>query len=224
MNVRPATRDVLRLAVFALPALLVLPACPTPPSNGAAPPMPGPAPTRPMARHVVAATPDDDFRPGVANFAKVSPTLWRGAQPTAEGFKNLEAAGVKTVVNLRSDHDDVPLLAGTRLAPVRIAMRAWAPHEDEVVAFLEVAQDPARAPVYVHCAQGRDRTGYCIAAWRMVVEGWSADEAIAEMEAFHFNSLWRRNKDWLRDLDVERIRKRMAEDAARGAAAGSAER
>ena len=210
MNLRPARRGIPRLAQLALPALLVLPACPTPPSGDAAPPMPGPAPTRPMARHIVAATPDDDFCGGVTNFAKVAPTLWRGAQPTAEGFKHLEAAGVKTVVNLRSDHDDAPLLAGTRLEPVRIEMRAWDPDEDEVVAFLKVAQDPARAPVYVHCAQGRDRTGYCIAAYRMVVEGWSADEAIAEMEAFHFNSLWLRNKHWLRDLDVERIRRRLA--------------
>jgi hypothetical protein len=30
------------------------------------------------------------------------------------------------------------------------------------------------------------------------------------MEAFHFNSLWRRNKDWLRELDVERIRRQLA--------------
>jgi len=195
---------------LALPALLVLPACPTPPSGGAAPPMPGPTPTCPMARHIVAATPCDDFCGGVSNFAKVSPSLWRGAQPTAEGFKHLEAAGVRTVVNLRSDHDDAPLLADTRLDPVRIEMHAWDPDEDEVVAFLQVAQDPARAPVYVHCAQGRDRTGYCIAVYTMVVEGWGADEAIAEMAAFRFNSLWLRNKTWLRDLDVERIRERVA--------------
>ena len=34
------------------------------------------------------------------NFRKVSDALWRGSQPTREGFRNLETAGVKTIVNL----------------------------------------------------------------------------------------------------------------------------
>jgi hypothetical protein len=50
--------------------------------------------------------PCDNCISGVENFAKISPALWRGAQPTAEGFRSLEAAGVKTVINLRGRHDD----------------------------------------------------------------------------------------------------------------------
>jgi hypothetical protein len=46
--------------------------------------------------------PCDDCLVGVENFAKVSRALWRGAQPTAEGFRNLEAAGANTVVSLRT--------------------------------------------------------------------------------------------------------------------------
>jgi protein tyrosine phosphatase (PTP) superfamily phosphohydrolase (DUF442 family) len=193
------------LAIVATLATVVLHACSPPPSSGVAPDAPATRATTSRA-----ATPRDDFCVGVTNFAKVSPALWRGAQPTAEGFRNLEAAGAKTVVNLRSDHDDAALLEGTRLESIAIRMRPWDLDEDEIVAFLRVAQDPARQPVFVHCSQGRDRTGYCIAAWRMVVEGWSADEAIAEMEAFHFNAVWIGNRSALRELDVARMRKRLA--------------
>src|SRR5262245_40879679 len=71
------------------------------------------------------AQPCDTCIAGVANFAKVSAALWRGAQPTSEGFRNLEAAGVKTIVNFRHDHDDLPLLNGTNLKYLWIPARAW---------------------------------------------------------------------------------------------------
>src|SRR3954453_13044675 len=38
---------------------------------------------------------------GVGNFHQVSEHVYRGAQPTDEGFKNLAKLGVKTVIDLR---------------------------------------------------------------------------------------------------------------------------
>src|SRR5437588_10703335 len=46
------------------------------------------------------ASPSDDI-PGLPNFAKVSDGLYRGAQPTREGFVALKQMGVKTVIDLR---------------------------------------------------------------------------------------------------------------------------
>src|SRR5262245_30150521 len=40
---------------------------------------------------------------GIENFDQVSPTLYRGAQPTEAGFRTLAKMDVKTVVNLRSE-------------------------------------------------------------------------------------------------------------------------
>ena len=108
--------------------------------------------------------------PGVANFAKVSPALWRGAQPTAAGFRALEAAGAKTIVNLRHDHDDLPLLNGTKLKYLWLPSRSWSPSEQTIVLFLRALQDTSSWPVYVHCAQGRDRTGCCVASYRIVYQ------------------------------------------------------
>src|SRR4030042_3812035 len=41
-------------------------------------------------------------REALPNLHQVTPTLYRGAQPTAVGMRQLKAMGVKTVVNLRS--------------------------------------------------------------------------------------------------------------------------
>ena len=146
------------------------------------------------------AKPCDDCLPGVENFGRISPALWRGAQPTAEGFRSLEAAGVRTIVSLRHDHDDAPLMQGTQLKLVRIPARAWHPEEEDMVRFLEVLQDPANWPVYVHCAQGRDRTGYAVATYRVVVQDWSADDALHEMFDFHFNTAWFYNPIFIRKV------------------------
>lgn len=165
-------------------------------------------PAVPPTRH--AAEPCDACLAGVRNFAKVSPALWRGGQPTEEGFRSLEAAGVKTILSLREYHDDLPLLNGTRLKYLRIPMHAWNPEEAELVLFLKalekILKDPQSAPVFVHCAQGKDRTGYSLAAYRMVFENWTADDAIHEMFDFRFNSIWFNNPTFLRDLDVRRVR------------------
>jgi len=146
---------------------------------------------------------------GVVNFAKISPELWRGAQPTDEGFRNLERAGVKTILSLRAHHDDLPLLGGTKLKYLRIPMHAWDPEEAQLVLLLNVFErmfkDPDSRPVFVHCEEGRDRTGYSVAAYRMVFDGWTPDDAIHEMFDFRFNAIWFRNPTFLRRLDVERV-------------------
>ncbi len=156
------------------------------------------------------AQPCDTCLPGVENFAKLDGVLWRGAQPTAEGFKALEQAGVKAVVSFRSDHDDLHLMKGTRLRYLRIPSRAWRARETAIAQFLKVLQDPSNHPVYIHCAQGRDRTGYNAAAYRMVVQGWKAEEALKEMHAFRFNTIWVGNPAFLKRLDVARLKEEVA--------------
>ena len=145
----------------------------------------------------------------MANFAKAHPALWRGAQPTAAGFRELERQGARTVVSFRHDHDDLPLLAGTKLKYLRIPSRAYRPEEANLAAFLKVMENPDNWPVFIHCAQGRDRTGYNAAAYRIVVQGWSADAAIEEMKAFRFNAIWMGNPGFLRHMDPERVRERV---------------
>jgi hypothetical protein len=66
--------------------------------------------------------------------------LYRGAQPTEEGIKQLKALGVKTIVNLRSLHGD-PIGDTNGVTGVAIATQPW-DVEPEDVAIQASADQP----------------------------------------------------------------------------------
>ena len=66
--------------------------------------------------------------------------------------------------------------------------------------------------VFVHCQYGADRTGAAVAVYRVVVLGWTKDDAIAEMDKFGFHSIWSVLKKYVRNLDVPRLKAKI--DAA----------
>jgi protein tyrosine/serine phosphatase len=146
--------------------------------------------------------------PGLPNLHKVSDDLYRGAQPTAEGMKQLEKLGVKTVINLRSLHSDRDDIKYTGLAYEHINMTTWNTEDKDVVRFLQIVTDSNRTPVFVHCQHGADRTGTMCAIYRIAEQGWSKDEAIEEMTkgGFGFHSIWRNLPNYVRKLDIDKIK------------------
>ena len=146
---------------------------------------------------------------GVPNYHKVSDTLYRSAQPTAEGMANLKAQGVQTIVNLRSFHSNRKEIGNTGLASEHIFMKTWHPEREEVVRFLQIVTDPKRTPALVHCQHGADRTGTMCAIYRVAVQGWTKDEAIREMTqgGYGFHEIWPNLPAWIKDLDIEAVRK-----------------
>jgi tyrosine-protein phosphatase SIW14 len=149
-------------------------------------------------------------RPGLSNLYKLSDDLYRGAQPTAEGFRQLQAMGVRTVVNLRSFHSDRDEMGDVPLGYEDIPMKAWHPEEEDVVRFLQIVTDPQKTPVFVHCQHGSDRTGAISAAYRIAVQGWTADDAVDEMVGggYGLHEIWRhRMTDFLEGLDFEKIKR-----------------
>lgn len=145
---------------------------------------------------------------GVPNLHQVSDRLYRSAQPSAEGMKNLKAMGIETIVNLRSFHSDRDKIAGTGLAYEHIYMKAWHPEEEDAVRFLQIVTHPKRTPVLVHCQHGADRTGTMVALYRVAVQGWNKEEAIKEMiqGGFGFHGIWDDLIDWIRGLDIEKMK------------------
>ena len=133
--------------------------------------------------------------PGVENFARVCPALYRGAQPTEEGFRQLKAMGVKTVVDFRSYHSTKKQVEAAGMKAVEIPLKAdlgsVPPSDDELKEFFKVIMDPANQPVYIHCAFGKDRTGTMAACYRMEVDGWTPEEAMQEMEAFGYHTIYK---------------------------------
>lgn len=147
---------------------------------------------------------------GVPNLHKVADTLYRSAQPSAEGMRSLKAMGIETIVNLRSFHSDREEIGHTGLAYEHIYMKAWHPEEEEVVRFLQVVTNSKRAPVLVHCQHGADRTGTMCVLYRVAVQGWSKEEAVKEMMqgGFGFHGIWDNLIHWINAVDVEEIKKK----------------
>lgn len=146
---------------------------------------------------------------GVPNLHKVSDNLYRSAQPTAEGMRNLKQMGIRTIVSLRSFHSDRDEIGHSGLGYEHIYMKAWHPEREEVVRFLQIVTNPERTPVLVHCMHGADRTGTMSALYRIAVQGWTKKEAIREMTdgGFNFHAVFDNLPEWIQQLDVESIRK-----------------
>jgi protein tyrosine phosphatase (PTP) superfamily phosphohydrolase (DUF442 family) len=145
---------------------------------------------------------------GVPNMYKVSDVLYRGAQPTEAGMREIKKLGVNTVINLRSFHSDRDEIGNTDLKMEHIFMKSWHPEREDVVAFMRLVSEPTNAPVFVHCHYGADRTGMMCAIYRIVVQGWSKREAIREMRdgGFGFHEIWSNLPDWIDELDVESLK------------------
>jgi tyrosine-protein phosphatase SIW14 len=148
-------------------------------------------------------------RPGVGNLFRVSDDLYRGAQPTTEGFRGLQKLGIKTIVNLRAFHSDKKKLRGRGLSYERIRFVVWHPEREDVVRFLKIVNDPERTPVFIHCRRGADRTGMIAAIYRICVQGWSKRDAIDEMTrgGYGFAPVWSHLADYIEALDVEELRR-----------------
>jgi len=144
--------------------------------------------------------------PGVAgleNFARVNANLYRGAQPTEEGFRQLKSMGVKTVIGLRSNHSTKKEVEAAGLTSVELPLKAdlesVPPTDAEIKKFFDVVLDPARQPCYFHCAFGKDRTGTMCAIWRMEMDGWTPDEALQEMDSFGYHTYYKDFAQFVRD-------------------------
>jgi len=149
-------------------------------------------------------------RPGLENLHRVSDDLYRGAQPTEEGMRELKKMGIRTIVNLREYHSDTDEIGETGLDVVDIPMAAWDPEDEHMVQFLQVMGNPQRSPVFVHCQHGSDRTGTMCAIYRIVLCGWSKDEAVREMTrgGFGFHGVFRNLPKFIEALDIEDMKRR----------------
>ena len=126
--------------------------------------------------------------PGIPRFGEVTSTLYRGGQPTQEGFRNLAKMGINIVVDLRGSRESERRLVtglGMRYAPLQ--WQCFSPRDEHFAKFLTLLRENPGKKVFVHCRVGDDRTGMDIAAYRIAEQGWTAEEARKEMEAYGVN-------------------------------------
>jgi protein tyrosine phosphatase (PTP) superfamily phosphohydrolase (DUF442 family) len=118
-----------------------------------------------------------------ANRTRVSPELWRSAQPTPRQIASFAALGGRTVVNLRGgrEHGSWPLEKeacdrhGVALVDFVVRSRE-APDRDTILAAKDFFAG-LEYPILVHCKSGADRAGLFSALYLLVQEGRTVAEA-----------------------------------------------
>jgi tyrosine-protein phosphatase SIW14 len=133
---------------------------------------------------------------GLTNFGRVTEKLYRGGQPTSDGFNALRAMGVGIVVNLRDDRTE---MATEKRQVESLGMKyigiPWSanrePSSTQVVEFLDLVRANPDTKIFVHCRRGADRTGVMIAAYRIAMEHRPVAEAVSEMRRYHYDWFFR---------------------------------
>jgi uncharacterized protein (TIGR01244 family) len=127
--------------------------------------------------------------PGVRNFHQVNERIYRGGQPTDEGWSSLAGLGVKTVIDLRREGEgghsiavEAQAVEAAGMRYVSVPMEGIVPPTDEQISKILGLLD-SEEPVFVHCKEGKDRTGTAIACYRIAHEGWQNKKAMNEAES-----------------------------------------
>jgi len=138
----------------------------------------------------------------IRNFHKVNDWLYRGGQPGSDGVRALVQLGVRTVISLRWGKRGVETerisveAAGMKF--VNIRLNYWnLPSQAILDEFLSLLNDPEQRPIFIHCLHGADRTGLLIAIYRIAKDGWTVENAYAEMKQYGFHRFRIRNFKWM---------------------------
>jgi protein tyrosine phosphatase (PTP) superfamily phosphohydrolase (DUF442 family) len=156
---------------------------------------------------------------GVDNFFKLNDHVYRGAQPTGEGFRNLAKLGIKTVVDLREA--DARAVAEERTVTaagmqyINVPMTGLTPPTNEQMAkIMTFLQDGSGGPVFVHCKRGADRTGAVMAAYRIEHDQWDNNRALSEAKALGMGSFQFPRQNYVRGYQAHKIQARPLEAKA----------
>ena len=133
---------------------------------------------------VTAAGSDIPTSSNIPRFQMLSNGLFRGGQPDKKGFEFLKQKGVRTVVNLRTENDEEPIVKKLGMNYVQIAIDDPRPSSKipaaAIAKYFEVVTNPDNYPIFFHCRRGADRTGAMAAFYRINNQGWDAKKAYSE--------------------------------------------
>ena len=132
---------------------------------------------------------------GVPNFQEVGPGVYRGGQPTTEGWVYLQKKGIKTVIKLdlaSEGSDDEAVALGMVVVdasgpPADLTNFLEAPKPERIRLAVQTLENESLRPIYVHCLHGQDRTGLVIGLYRVLHDHKTKSEAYEEMRKNGFH-------------------------------------
>ena len=132
--------------------------------------------------------------PGVMNAASITDEpLSPKRNPLLTDMQGLRKLGVDIVVDFRDETAEIKfdkkMVESQGMKFVSVPWKGDSlPTHDELITFFKLLHDNPDKKIFIHCEYGKDRTGVMSAIYRIAVEHWSADQSIAEMREFHYNS------------------------------------
>jgi len=145
------------------------------------------------------------------NMYKVDDFLYRSEQPNKSEFRKISKLGIKEVLNLREYHSDKDETEDVDIRLHRIKIATGSITEKQVIKALNIILK-SNGPILVHCWHGSDRTGAIIAAYRVVLQGWSKEKAIEELISGgygHHSFIYSNIADLIEKLDVNKIKSQL---------------
>jgi protein tyrosine/serine phosphatase len=146
------------------------------------------------------------------NLFQMSPTLYRSALPDSAIVPLLEKLKVGTVINFLPESDS-RWLTTPGINQVQLPYRTNHVDDAQVLAALRAIQTAeAKGPVLMHCKHGSDRTGLMAAMYRVVVQGWSKEDALKEMTegGFGDSTHFRDGVRYMMQADADKLRTALA--------------
>jgi tyrosine-protein phosphatase SIW14 len=126
---------------------------------------------------------------------QVSNNIYRSNRPeTYEDISQIRKLGIHSIISLENN----PLVVKVEKDLVRhfgISFQNFpmseisSPTSEQLIRVVHLINTSLK-PVLVHCRRGVDRTGYVIAAYRMLEEGWSYKRAIKECKDNGHRTWW----------------------------------
>jgi protein tyrosine/serine phosphatase len=146
------------------------------------------------------------------NLYQMSPTLYRSALPDQGAVPLLQKLKVATVINFLPESDS-SWLSTPDIAQVQLPYRTNHVDDADVLKALRTIQTAeAKGPVLMHCKHGSDRTGLMAAMYRVVVQGWSKEDALSEMTqgGFGDSTHFKDGVRYMMQADVDKLRTALA--------------
>ena len=146
------------------------------------------------------------------NLHQMTPTLYRSALPNSNALPVLENLKIATVINFLPE-SDATWLKTSDIKQVQLTYRTNHVDDSDVLAALRAIQDAeTKGPVLMHCKHGSDRTGLMAAMYRVVIQGWSKEDALNEMTlgGFGTSNGFRDSVRYMMKADVDKLRTALA--------------
>ena len=130
-----------------------------------------------------------------ANLYRIDDKLYRSEQPVAEDSEAIVKLGIQSVINLRFfDRNDDDHLKAHGLTLLNRPLLSWSIKPKEIAEILYlIEKQQQNGAVLIHCYHGADRTGLIAGMYRIIYQGWSVEEAKAEMQhgPYGYHSIWK---------------------------------